>query len=65
MTELKYQKEINKELNSIITNDFVIINSKDSQIKNLNATNKKLKKQRNAFAYGGAASLLLLIISLL
>lgn len=65
MIELKYEKEINKELRHIIVNDSVIISSLNQDIINSNVKIQKYKKQRNIIASGGLVSLLLLIISLL
>ena len=55
LIELKYEKETNNILKSIIRNDSLIIdtlvidNTKlNSNIQTLNKTNKKYKKQRNA-----------------
>ena len=64
LIELKYQKEINNKLNTVIRNDSVIIsnyrfivNKKDKQI-------KRYKKQQKYFIAGGIGVLVLFITSL-
>ena len=52
MVELKYQKEINDSLQSIIANDEYIIKVYDNNIKVLNNQLKEAKKKRNVAITG-------------
>lgn len=53
MVELKYEKEINSELNKLVDNDSVIISQLQKDLVYCNESNKeklkKAKKQRNIF----------------
>lgn len=62
LIELKYEKEINKQLSEIIENDSVIINNYQIINKELNNKNKKYKKQRNIF---GISSIVLIFVTLI
>ncbi len=62
MIELKFQREINDSLRSIIANDDVIISKYDEVVTNKNKTITNLKKQRNSVIFGG---IVLLILSVL
>ena len=69
LIELDYEKEINRNLRSIISNDSLVISAYDTRIAKINADYqkriKKIKKQRNVIAGAGIVSVILLIISLL
>ena len=52
MVELKYQKEINDSLRSIIKNDDLIMREYSSNVDTLKKQIKQVKRQRN-FAIGG------------
>lgn len=67
MIELKYEKEINKNLKEIIINDSCIIAALDNNIicceRNANMAISKARRQRNrAIEVGGGTSLLLLVL---
>ena len=65
MIELKYEKEINTGLREIITNDSVIINTLEQNVKAVETKATKYKKERNVAIGGVGVSLLLLFLSLL
>lgn len=69
LIELEYEKEINKNLRNIITNDSVAINSLRSRIYNMDGDCdrriKQVKKERNIAGGIGIVSVVLLIISIL
>ena len=60
MVELKYQKEINDSLRSIIKNDDLIMREYSSNVDTLKKQIKQVKRQRNFAIRGG----LLAVISL-
>lgn len=67
MIELKYEKEINRNLRDYIQNDSVLISALSTNLSSceINSNNKiaEIKKQRNtAIIAGSATSLLLLIL---
>lgn len=67
MIELKYQKEINANLQEVIRVDSVLISSFESNLFDIKKQAKEeidnMKKQRNkAIAIGGASSSILLIL---
>ena len=65
MVELKYQKEINDSLRSIIKNDDAIMREYSSNISTLEKQVKQVKRQRNFAVRGGlfaALSMALLAI---
>lgn len=64
LIELKYEKEINKQLSEIIENDSVIINNYQIINKELNNKNKKYKKQRNIFGISTIVFIFVTIINL-
>ena len=53
MVELKYEKEINDSLRSIIKNDDIIMREYSSNIDALKKQVKQVKKQRNLAVGGG------------
>lgn len=59
MIELKYQKEINDSLRSIISNDSAIISEYKELTNKKDRTIKKVKKQRNSIVFGSAILILL------
>ncbi len=59
MIELKYQKEINDSLRSIISNDSAIISEYKELTNKKDRTIKKVKKQRNSIVFGSAVLILL------
>lgn len=65
MVELKYQKEINDSLRSIIINDDKIIRQYSSNVNSLTKQAIQLKKQRNYAIGGGGIVALLLVITLM
>ena len=69
LIELEYEKEINKNLRNIITNDSVAINSLRSRIYNMDGDCdrrvKQVKKERNIAGGIGIVAVVLLIISIL
>ena len=69
MIELKYEKEINKNLRNIIYNDSIAIHSLKCDIHNVfveaDKRVNKVKKQRNVAGGIGIGALILLIISIL
>lgn len=69
LIELEYEKEINKNLRNIITNDSVAIHSLRSRIYNMdgdcNRRVKTLKKERNIAGGIGIVAIVLLVISIL
>ena len=62
MVELKYQKEINDSLCSIIKNDNIIIREYNYNIDALKEQIKQIKKQRNIAIGGGLLSTVSLVI---
>lgn len=64
LIELKYQKQINANLRTIINNDSIIIRDYKLINNNLKLDNSKLVKQRN-FAIGGALLFLISTIVLI
>ena len=69
LIELEYEREINKNLKSIICNDSVAINVLSSKIARMegeyNKQIKQVKKQRNVAGGIGIGAIILLIISIL
>lgn len=69
LIELEYEKEINKNLRNIITNDSVAIHSLRSRIYNMdgdcNRRVKQVKRERNIVGGIGIGAIILLIISIL
>ena len=69
LIELEYEKEINKNLRTIITNDSVAIHSLRSRIYNMdgdcNRRIKQVKRERNIAGGVGIVAIVLLIISIL
>ena len=72
LIELKYEKETNNVLKTIIRNDSLIIDTLTidnlrltSEVKKLNKSNKKYKKQRNAGFSIGIASIIATILMLI
>ena len=69
LVELEYEKEINKKLKNIITNDSIAINGLKLRIDSDNRDNKRriseLKKERNIAGGIGIISIILLVISIL
>lgn len=65
LVELKYEKEANKILRTIVHNDSCIIADNDKTIGQLKTEVKKVTKQRNVIGVAGAASIILFIISIL
>ena len=63
MVELKYEKEINDSLRSIITNDDIIIRKYDNLTNSLQKQIIQVKRQRNIFGWGGVAVALSLVVS--
>ena len=65
MVELKYEKEINDSLRSIIRNDDKIIREYRSNIDVFKKQVSKAKRQRNIAIGGGVVSTILLVVSLI
>jgi len=65
MVELKYEKEINDSLRSIITNDDKIIREYDRNAYALKKQIIQVKRERNIAIGGGVAAALSLVISLI
>ena len=69
LIELKYEKEINKNLKDIIANDSIAINNLRNGISSINSdcerSNKRIKRQRNVAGGIGIISIILLVISIL
>ena len=69
LIELEYEKEINKNLRTIVTNDSIAINSLRSRIHNMDGDCdrrvKKVKRERNIIGGIGLGAIVLLIISIL
>ena len=69
LIELEYEKEINKNLRNIITNDSVAINNLRSRIYNMDGDCdrrvKQVKKERNIAGGIGIVAIVLLVISIL
>jgi len=65
LIELKYQKEINANLNNIIFNDSIIIANYKVINNQQNNIIKRYKKERNYAIGGGISTLILLILSLI
>ena len=62
MVELKYQKEINDSLRSIIKNDDAIMREYSRNVDALKKQIKQVKKERNLIAGGGLLATLSLVI---
>ena len=68
MVELTYEKEINKKLNDIISNDSIIIDGLNTELNNTLIESeykiKKVRKERNIFVLTtiGAALISLLVL---
>ena len=65
MVELKYQKEINDSLRSIIKNDDVIMREYSRNVDALKKQIKQVKKERNLIAGGGLLATLSLVVMLI
>ena len=65
MVELKYEKEINDSLRSIIVNDDKIIREYNGTVNTLKKQVVQVKKQRNQIAGCGIVTAILLVISLI
>lgn len=65
MIELKYEKEINKSLRSIITNDENIIKEYDNNVNNLKLQIIKETRKRKIVTIGGIAVSLALVIAII
>ena len=62
MVELKYEKEINDSLRSIIKNDDIIMREYSSNVDALKKQVKQVKRQRNLAVGGGILITLSLVI---
>ena len=62
MVELKYEKEINDSLRSIIKNDDIIMREYSRNVDALKKQIKQVKKERNLIAGGGLLATLSLVI---
>lgn len=69
LVELEYEKEINKNLRNIITNDSVAINNLRSRIydmdRDCDRRIKQVKKERNIAGGIGIVAIVLFVISIL
>ena len=65
MVELKYEKEINDSLRSIITNDDKIIREYSRNYDAVKKQIKQVKRQRNVAVGGGLLATLSLVIALI
>ena len=65
MVELKYEKEINDSLRSIIVNDEIIMREYSRNVDALQKQIKQVKRQRNIAAGGGLAALISLVTIIL
>lgn len=69
LIELEYEKEINRNLKGVISNDSIIISGLNDNIRNAerryNENLKKVKKERNIATGISFGTIVLLIISLL
>ena len=65
MVELKYEKEINDSLRSIIVNDNKIIGEYNNINNSLQKQITQVKRQRNVICWGGLSIALSLVISLI
>jgi hypothetical protein len=65
MIELKYEKEINKSLRSIIANDENIIKEYDNNVNNLKLQIIKETRKRKIVTIGGIAVSLALVIAII
>ena len=65
MIELKYEKEINDSLRSIIKNDDKIISTYKTNTSNLTKELAKVKKQRNYIIKGGIIALVACITAII
>ena len=65
MVELKYEKEINDSLRSIIINDDKIIREYNDYTNSLTKQITQVKRQRNIASGIGIGSILLMVISLI
>lgn len=65
LIELKYEKEINSKLKTIVKNDSTIIENLGYKCDSLSIKTNKLTKQRNTAIGGGALFLLLFLLKLL
>lgn len=64
MLELKYEKEINEKLRTVVANDSIAINSLRQMVDRASDEKKVLRTQRNIFQGTTIVSVILLIISL-
>lgn len=62
MVELKYEKEINDSLRSIIKNDYIIMREYRSNINALKKQIKQVKRQRNLTIRGGVLATLFMAL---
>lgn len=65
MVELKYEKEINDSLRSIIKNDDVIMREYSRNVDAFKKQIKQVKKERNLAVGGGLLATLSLVIALI
>jgi hypothetical protein len=65
LIELKYEKEINDSLRSIIVNDDKIIRAYNSKVNELQKQVSQVKRQRNLAGWGGIGAAILLAITLI
>lgn len=65
MVELRYEKEINDSLRSIVANDDKIIRGYTGQIDAIKKQVAQVKRQRNIAGWSGICATLLLVISII
>lgn len=65
MVELKYEKEINDSLRSIIKNDDIIMREYSRNVDALKKRISQVKRQRNIIAGGGLFAALSLVVALI
>ena len=65
MVELKYEKEINKNLREVVKNDSIIIKDLQLNTEAIEAKANKYKRERNIVGGTGIGVLILLVLSLL
>lgn len=65
LVELKYEKEVNKKLRQVVSNDSIIIKDYTTLINKYNKDCKKAVRQRNIFVGVGAAAIATALIFIL
>ena len=65
LIELKYEKDINKNLREVIKNDSILIDNYNQEVSTYRNKSIRYKTERNIAAGGGVIAVIIAILSLL